>query len=162
MPTQLTATQRRHLTTCDGCAEVQERELLLAGLFTAATPKDDPVLQQRIIGSLPRRRLTTKLISLLPVVGSGLVGAAGAVLVGDLPGSSLLSLVPGVAGSGWSAVWHTFTDWGIVLLTSAQAVGGQLPTSTTILAGITTGIGGLALVALVNNLRSRVLWCRDS
>jgi Flp pilus assembly pilin Flp len=118
---QLAVEERQHVTTCAECGSVAEVESNLHQLLSAAVPPHDAELVEQIVDSLPSLSRWRRAFALLPVAVSFLVVAAGALLMGSLPGSSLLPLIPAYSTQGWLTLTQSLLDWSVVLLTLSQA-----------------------------------------
>jgi predicted anti-sigma-YlaC factor YlaD len=152
---QLTVEEQQHLTACPECGGVAEAERELNQLLSAAVPAQDTELVEQIVESLPSPSRWRRAVAFIPVAVSFLVVAAGALLVGGLPGSSFLPLLPIYSTQGWLSLTQVLLDWSVVLLTLSQAFQVELAPVARI-AGLISfaGLTGMT-VAMFRNRKTR-------
>jgi hypothetical protein len=153
---QLTVEEQQHLSACPECGSVAEAERDLHQLLDAAVPPSDAELVEQIVESLPSLSRWRRAVAFLPVAVSFLVLAAGALLVGGLPGSSFLPQLPLYSTQGWVALTQVLLDWSVVLLTLSQAFQVELAPVARI-AGLISlaGLTGMAVVTFRNRKTRR-------
>jgi hypothetical protein len=89
------------------------------------------------------------------------VAGFGALLVGGVPGSGLLSQLPHLSAQGWVTLVQGFADWSVVLLTSARAAHAVIPSAVHVSAAILACLGMLTVVASVRGLKKSRAWRND-
>jgi hypothetical protein len=154
---QLTDAEQQHLTTCTECQSIAEAERELHQLLSEAIPLRDDELVEQIIGGLPSPGRWRRALAFMPVAVSFLVVSAGALLVGGLPGSSLLPHLATYSAQGWASLIQSLLDWSVVLLTLAQAFQVEL-TSVPKIAGLIAFAGVLGIAAASLRHRKTRRW----
>ena len=91
---RLSAEERRHVELCPQCCEVAAGENALGLIFSNVLPPADPAMESRVRAAMQTARRRRRLLALLPVAASLLFALLGAVMLGGLPGGSLLALLP--------------------------------------------------------------------
>lgn len=112
---------RRHVELCPRCCEVAAAESALGLILTKVLPPADPSLVHRVRVATSAARRRRRMLALLPVAASLLIALLGTVMLGGLPGGSLLALLPVWSSQGWVALAATMGDWNTVLNTAAAA-----------------------------------------
>ena len=147
---RLDETQSRHLEVCPDCREVTAAERALGLLFARAIPPADPVVEENVMAALRPARIRRRVVAFLPVAASMLVALLGAVMVGGIPGSGVLGLLPEWSAEGCMAFAISVTDWGNAFATGARAAATTLDAA--FLAGVVLvgffGLVGVAVTAL--------------
>ncbi len=155
---QLSDEIRRHVERCPRCCEVAAAERALGLIFSSVLPAADPRLEGRVrvaMGSARRRR---RVIALLPVAASLFVALLGAMLLGGLPGGSLLAVLPVWSSQGWLAVAATAGDWTAALRTAAGATGAVLSPAVLAAAVVVSLVGVAAVIAATRRWRRVSPW----
>lgn len=148
---------RLHLAECSECQEIAALERHLHRLLSNAPPEADRELQRSIlrsIGSRPRRRL----LAWLPMVVGLLIGGAGALVLGGVPGIGLARLLPGWAGQAPFTLARAVADWSVALVAVARAAAAAVPL-TVRLGAVAAALGGAVWVAvLARRARRSAVW----
>jgi hypothetical protein len=118
---RLSATERQHVEVCPQCCEVAAAERALSTIFARALPPADPNMEAQIRAALRPVRIKRRVVALLPVAASLFVALLGAVMVGGLPGGSLLALLPMWSSQGWISLAASIGDWSAALNSAAGA-----------------------------------------
>jgi hypothetical protein len=100
-------------------------------------------------------------IALLPVAASLFVALLGAVLLGGLPGGSLLALLPVWSSQGWVSLAATLSDWTAALRTAAGATEAVLSPAMLGLTLVVSLLGVAATVVATRRWRRISPW-RDT
>ncbi len=116
---RLSDEERRHLEHCPQCCEIAAAENALGLIFAKVVPPGDPAIEEQVRGAMRAARTRRRILALLPVAASLLVALLGAVMLGGLPGGSLLALLPVWSSQGWVSLAATAGDWNTVLHTAA-------------------------------------------
>lgn len=147
---RLDGAESQHLEACPDCREVAAAERALALLFAKAVPPADPVVEERVLAALRPVRIRRRIVAFLPVAASLLVALVGAVLVGGVPGSGILGLLPEFSTQGWMAFATSVSDWGSAVATGARAAATALDPAFLAGAGLLSifGLVGVAVTAL--------------
>jgi hypothetical protein len=153
---RLDETQSRHLEVCPDCREAAAAERALGLLFARAIPPADPVLQEHVMVALRPARIRRRMVAFLPVAASMLVALLGAVLVGGVPGSGVLGLLPEWSAQGWMAFATSVSDWGTAVATGARAA------ATTLDPAFLAGVGLVGFLGLVGVAVTALRWRRIS
>lgn len=158
---RLDGAESRHLEVCPDCREVAAAEMALGLLFAKAIPPADPLAEARVLSALRPVQIRRRIVALLPVAASLLVALVGAVMVGGVPGSGILGLLPEFSTQGWMAFATSVSDWGSAVATGARAAAATLDPAFLAGAGLVSifGLVGLALTA--RRWRRLSLW-RDN
>jgi hypothetical protein len=151
---------RAHVTECTRCSSVAAAERALQGLLGEVVPPADEQLEQHILSALPGQRRRWRVLSLLPVAASLMVGLVGAVLLGGVPGSSLLALLPAWSTQGWLALFGLASDWSVVVVATAGAAGTVVPVTAQVTAALLSLGGFAAMLSMARRWRKSVLWRR--
>jgi hypothetical protein len=112
---------REHLEVCAGCREVAAAEHALGLIFNRAVPPADPGLERAVLAALGPARLRRRFVAMVPVAASLLFAVIGAVLVGGVPGSGILGLLPGWSAQGSVAFASSVSEWYSVVTAGARA-----------------------------------------
>lgn len=118
---RLSDEERRHLDLCPQCCEVAAAEGALGLIFAKVLPPADPAMEDRVRAAMRTLRRRRRALALLPVAASLFVALLGAVMLGGLPGGSLLALLPVWSSQGWVSLAASVGDWNTVLTTSVGA-----------------------------------------
>jgi hypothetical protein len=143
---QLTDEERLHLERCPECCEVAAGERALGLIFAGVLPAADPAMEHRVRSAIRSTRRRRRAIALLPVAASLFVALLGAVLLGGLPGGSLLALLPVWSSQGWVSLAATVSDWTAALRTAAGATEAVLSPA---LLGLTLVVSLLGVTVMV-------------
>jgi predicted anti-sigma-YlaC factor YlaD len=144
---RLSDEERRHLDRCPQCCEIAAAETALGLILAKVVPPADPTMEERVRGAMRAARRRRRMLAFLPVAASLLVALLGVVMLGGLPGGSLLALLPVWSSQGWVSLVATAGDWNTVLNTAAGSAASFLGPG--ILAGaIVVSVLGLAAVAV--------------
>ena len=158
---RLTEPERRHVEVCPQCCEAAAAERALGRIFAMALPPADPEMETRILAAIRPARFRRRAVALLPVAASLFVALLGAVMLGGLPGGSLLALLPMWSSQGWVSLAATMGDWATVCTTTAGATTALLGPGVLATAVVIT-LAGIALVALAARRWRRVSpWSGD-
>jgi hypothetical protein len=149
---------RHHVASCSECAELASEERRLHAAFDAAIAPDDPALQQQIMTAVHRRRLRRRLFNLVPMAASLVLAAVGLLMIGGLPGSGLVSLLPLWSGQGWLAFTNAARDWTLVLLTTAQMAGDLIPPLVHVAAALVAVVGFWTSASALSRGRETARW----
>ncbi|MCP4899222.1 MAG: hypothetical protein GY906_19840 [bacterium] len=154
----LNAREQDHLAGCSECRSMAHAELSLHAVFAEVSPNVDlegPVMQA-IAGYRPKRRL----FAAIPVAASAMITALGVLLIGGVPGGSLLGLLPLQASQGWMVLAEIIGNWGVVLSTSSGAVSTSLSSNGLLGTEFIAVLGMASTVLLARRWRSCVAWLR--
>jgi hypothetical protein len=145
---RLTDEARRHVELCPQCCEAAAGERALARIFALALPPADPQLEARVLAAIGPARRRRRVLALLPVAASLFVALLGLVLLGGLPGGSLLALLPMWSSQGWVSLAASMSDWGSALTATAGAATALVGPGAVIIAAVLSVIGiGTVVVA---------------
>ena len=140
--------ERRHVESCPQCCEVAAGENALGLIFAGVLPPADPAIESGVRAAMQTARRRRRLLALLPVAASLLFALLGVVMLGGLPGGSLLALLPVWSSQGWVSLAASVGDWNTVFTTAAGATTALL--SPGVLAtAIVVSLLGFAVVAFV-------------
>ena len=147
---RLEQAESRHFEVCPDCREVAAAERALGVLFARAVPPADPAVAESVRAALGPARRRRRVVAFLPVAASLLVALLGAVMVGGVPGSGILGLLPEFSAQGWMAFATSVSDWGTAVATGARAAATTLDPAFLAGAGLVSffGLVGLAVTAL--------------
>ena len=148
--------ESRHLEVCPDCREVAAAERALGLLFARAVPPADPAIEERVLAALRPARIRRRMVAFLPVAASLLVAMLGAVMVGGVPASGILGLLPEWSAQGWMAFATSVSDWGIAVATGARAA------ATTLDPALLAGVGLVSFFGLVGVAVTALRWRRIS
>lgn len=158
---RLDGAESRHLEVCPGCQEVAAAEKALGLLFRKAIPPADPLIEERVLAALRPVRIRRRIVAFLPVAASLLVALVGAVMVGGVPGSGILGLLPEFSTQGWLAFATSASDWGSAVATGARAAASTLDPAFLAGAGLVSIFGLLGVVLTALRWRRVSLWRDD-
>jgi len=144
---RLSEEDRRHLEHCPECSEVAAAEHALGLIFAKVLPPADPAIENALRIGMRSARRRRRVMALLPVAASLLVGLLGVVMLGGLPGGSLLALLPVWSSQGWVSMAATLGDWNAVVSTAAGATS-QLLSPGLLFAAMAASVLGLTAVAV--------------
>ena len=158
---RLDPAESRHVEVCPDCREVAAAERALGLLFARAIPPADPDAEKRIRAALRPLRIRRRIVAFLPVAASLVVALVGAVMVGGVPASGVLGLLPEFSARGWMAFATSVSDWGTAVATGARAAATTLDPAFLAGAGLVSifGLVGVAVTAL--RWRRISLWRDD-
>ncbi len=157
---RLDGAESRHLEVCPDCREVAAAEMALGLLFAKAIPPADPDVEERVLAALRPVQIRRRIVAFLPVAASLVVALVGAVMVGGVPGSGILGLLPEFSTQGWMAFATSVSDWSSAVATGARAAAATLDPAILAGAGLVS-IFGLVGVALTARRWRRVSLWRD-
>ena len=153
--------ESQHLEVCPDCREVAAAERALGLLFSRAIPPADPVVEERVLAALRPVRIRRRIVAFLPVAASLLVALVGAVMVGGVPGSGILGLLPEFSTQGWMAFATSVSDWGTAVATGARAAATTLDPAFLAGAGLVSIFGLLGVAVTALRWRRVSLWRDD-
>ena len=151
----------QHLEVCPDCREVAAAERALRLIFATAVPPTDPVMEERVLAALRPVRIRRRIVAFLPVAASFLVALVGAVMVGGVPGSGVLGLLPEFSTQGWMAFATSVSDWGTAVATGARAAATTLDPALLAGAGLVSIFGLVGVVVTALRWRRVSLWRED-
>jgi hypothetical protein len=143
---RLSDEERRHVELCPQCCEVAAGENALGLIFAGVLPPADPAMEGRIRAAIDRSRRRRRWLALLPVAASLFFALLGVVMLGGLPGGSLLALLPVWSSQGWVSLAASVGDWNTVLTTAAGATTALLSPGV-LAAAIVVSLLGFGVVA---------------
>lgn len=152
---RLSEEERRHVELCPQCCEVAAGENALGLIFAGVLPPADPTMEGRVRAATHATRRRRRLLALLPVAASLLFALLGVVMLGGLPGGSLLALLPVWSSQGWVSLAASMGDWSTVFNTAAGATTALLSPGV-LAAAIVVSLLGFAVVAFVARRWRRV------
>lgn len=158
---RLSADDRRHLERCPQCCEVAAAEAALGLIFANALPPADPGMEARVRTAIRTSRRRRRAVALLPVAASLLVALLGAVMLGGLPGGSLLALLPVWSSQGWVSLAASISDWNAALTTIAGAATTVLSPGVLVAAVLVSLVGLGAIAVTTRRWRQVSPWRRD-
>jgi hypothetical protein len=158
---RLGAAERRHVESCADCSEVAAAERALGFVFRDAVPEADPSVVAAVMSKLRPARNRRKIVAFVPVAASLLLAVVGAVLVGGVPGSGVVSRLPGWSAQGWSALVAGASDWYAATSTGISAATAALNPIVLASAGVIGLLGLAALVATALRWRKISPWRND-
>ena len=150
--------ERRHLELCPQCCEVAAAENALGLIFTKVLPPADPAMELRIRAGMRAAHRRRRVLALLPVAASLLVALLGTVMLGGLPGGSMLALLPVWSSQGWVALAATVGDWSTVVNTAAGATTALLGPGVLAAACVVSIVGVAAVVLATRRWRQVSPW----
>jgi hypothetical protein len=137
---------RAHVDACPECREVAAAELALALVFREAVPPADPAVEQAVMAALGPVWLRRRIVAFLPVAASLGFVAVGAALVGGVPGSGVLGLLPGWTAQSWAALAVRTAEWYAAAASGARAASAVIDP---VLIGAAAALGLLGLAGVV-------------
>lgn len=146
----LGAIERRHVDACPGCSEVAAAEMALGLIFRDAVPPADSSVVDGVMARLGPVRIRRRMVAFVPVAASMLLAVVGALLIGGVPGSGVLSLLPGWSTQGWSALFGGVSDWYGATSAAVAAAASAMDPAMLVAAGV---IGLIGLVGVVGTAR---------
>jgi hypothetical protein len=154
------AAVRQHFDTCAGCREVAAGERAIGLLFSAAVPPADREVERRVMASLKPARIRRRIVAFMPVAASLIMVLAGALMLGGVPGSGVLSFVPKWSADGWMAFVTRASDWGIAMATGARAAAAVLDPMVLVTAGVISLLGVIGVAVTAVRWRKASPWRR--
>jgi hypothetical protein len=158
---RLSEDQRRHLERCPECTELAAAERALGSILVNVLPPADREMEQRLRFAMREAGRRRRMVALIPVAASLFVALLGAVLLGGLPGGSLLALLPVWSSQGWVSLAATAGDWTAALHTAAGATGAILSPALVGTALVVSLVGVAAIVTAARRWRRVSPW-RDT
>jgi hypothetical protein len=158
---RLSEEERRHVELCPQCTEVAAGESALGLIFAKVLPPPDPAMEGRVRAAMQTARRRRRALALLPVAASLLVALLGAVMLGGLPGGSLLALLPVWSSQGWVSLAASLGDWNTVFTAAAGATTGLLSPGL-LVAAVALSLTGFAVVAFAARRWRQVSPWRDT
>jgi predicted anti-sigma-YlaC factor YlaD len=155
---RLDGAESQHLEVCPDCREVAAAERALRLVFATAIPPADSVMEERVLAALRPVRIRRRIVAFLPVAASFLVALVGAVMVGGVPGSGILGLLPEFSTQGWMAFTTSVSDWGTAVATGARAAATTLDPALLVGAGLVSIFGLVGVVVTALRWRRVSLW----
>lgn len=157
----LDAPLRRHVENCSSCREFAAAERGLDRVLTAAVPPGDPELEGRVMATLAPARRRRRRRAFVPVAAASLVALSGGLLLGGVPGVSLLGQLPRLTSQLWLGLAGAAGDWGVAVTTATAAVGTTMSPGVHA-AAVLVSLGGLAAVVVAaRRWRALASWRRD-
>lgn len=144
---RLSEEERRHLEHCPQCCEIAAQENALGLIFSKVLPAADPKIEEQVRSAMQSSGRRRRVFALLPVAASLLVALLGAVMLGGLPGGSLLALLPVWSSQGWLSLATSASDWNTVM-TSAAGAATQLLGPGVLAIALVVSVMGFAVVAV--------------
>jgi hypothetical protein len=160
-PARLPDEERRHLEHCPQCCEIAAAENALGLIFKTVLPPADPGMEDRVRSAMRSARRRRRVLALLPVAASLLVALLGAVMLGGLPGGSLLALLPVWSSQGWVSLAATAGDWNTALHTVAGSASALLGSRVLVAAIVISLLGCSAVVLATRRWRQVSPWRRS-
>ena len=159
---RLPEADRRHVAGCPECSQLAAAERNLGSLLAQAVPPADPELERQIlaaIGPVPRRR---RLLALAPVAASVVFAAAGAFMMGGVPGGSFATLLPHWCARCWLVLSTAASDWLWALFATSRIADMALSPELLVVATLLTITGLAALYRAARRWRKVPLWRPDA
>lgn len=153
---RLDGAQSRHLEVCPDCREVAAAERALGLLFARAMPPADRAVEENVMAALEPVRIRRRMVAFLPVAASLVLALLGAVMVGGVPGSGILGLLPEWSAQGWMAFATSVSDWGTAVAAGARAA------ATTLDPAFLAGVGLVGILGLLGVAVTALRWRRIS
>lgn len=158
---RLSEEERRHLDLCPQCCEVAAAESALGLIFAKVLPPADPMMEDRVRLAMRSARRRRRALALLPVAASLLFALLGTLMLGGLPGGSLLALLPAWSSQGWVSLAASVGDWNTVLTTTAGTAS-ELLSPGVLMAAIVISLLGFGAVSVATRRWRQVSpWRRD-
>ena len=159
---RLAESDRRHVAQCPRCSEVAAAERALGLIFAKVLPPADATIEEGVISAMRSARRRRRVLALLPVAASLLVALLGVVMLGGLPGGSLLALLPVWSSQGWVSLAATVSDWSAALSTAAGAAGAFLGPGVLVGAVVVSALGVATVAVTARRWRRVSPWRNDS
>jgi hypothetical protein len=159
--TRLGVAERQHVDSCPGCSEVAAAELALGVIFREAVAPADPSVADGVMAALRPARIRRRVVAFVPVAASMLIAVVGALLVGGVPGSGVLSQFPGWSTQGWSAALGGVSDWYGATSTWVAAATAAMDPAVLASAGVIGLLGLAGVVATARRWRKISPWRRS-
>ena len=155
---RLDRTESSHLEVCPDCRGVAAAERAMRLLFAEAIPPADPTVEERVRAALRPARIRRRVVAFLPVAASLIMALVGAVMIGGVPASGVLGLLPEFSAQGWMAFASSVSDWSTAVATGARAAATTLDPAFLAVAGVVSIFGLVGLVATALRWRRVSLW----
>lgn len=149
---------RGHIEVCPGCREAAAAELALGLLFSKAAPPADPELERAVMAALAPVRLRRRLVAFLPVAASLVLAVIGAVVVGGVPGSGVIGLLPGLSAQGWAVFAGSASDAYAVVANGVRAFAGAVNPALVVAAAVLGLVGLFGVVTTAARWRKMAPW----
>ena len=151
----------QHLEVCPDCQEVAAAERALGLLFSRAVPPADAAVEEGVLAALRPVRVRRRMVAFVPVAASLLVALVGAVMLGGIPGSGIVGLLPELSAQGWMAFATSVSDWGTAVAAGARAAAATLDPAFLVGAGLVSIFGLVGMAVTVLRWRRISLWRDD-
>jgi hypothetical protein len=158
---RLCEAESRHLDVCPRCCEAAAAERALGRILALVHPPEDPEMASRVLTAVRPLRFKRRVVELLPVAASLLLAFLGVMMVGGLPGGSLLALLPMWSSQGWISLAATLSDWGTVLTTTGRVTSALLSPAAIGTALVVCIAGVVAVATTARRWRWISPWRKD-
>jgi hypothetical protein len=158
---RLGAAERQHVDACPGCSEVAAAEKALGLIFREAVAPADPSVFAGVMSALRPVRIRRRVVAFVPVAASLLLAVVGALLIGGVPGSGVVSLLPGWSSQGWSAMLGGVSDWYSATSTGVSAATAAMDPAFLAAACVIGLIGLAGVVATARRWRKISPWRKN-
>ncbi len=158
---RLGASMRDHVDGCSSCRGFAAAERGLGRVFSAAVPPGDPELEGRVAALLAPARRRRRRVAFAPVAVSSLLTISGGLMLGGVPGASVLGQLPRFSSQLWLGMAGAASDWAIAITTATAAASATMSPGLQA-ASLLVGLAGLAaVVAATRRWRPLASWQRD-
>lgn len=155
---RLSDDELRHVDSCTSCRTMAATERRLDELLEEAVPPADPTVEAWVMRSLSERARRGRLVALLPVAASAMLALFGVIIIGGVPGGSLLSMLPASSARAWIVLVNAVGDWTVALSAASRAAQMTLPPLTHVVAVACTMAGAASVVVAIRRWRTLSPW----